>query len=220
MIKVSASILAADFARLEQDCARVLDAGADMLHIDVMDGHFVPNITFGAPVLAGLHRALPKPLYDVHLMISEPARYAADFAAAGADFITFHCEAVPDAIPETIAAIRKTGCRVGISLNPGTPLDVLTPYLDAVDLVLVMSVEPGFGGQAFIPQAVPRMAALRAACDRRGLHTLLSMDGGVNAETGGQCAAAGADWLVAGSALFRAEDPAALVRALHEGRAR
>ena len=215
MTKVAASILSADLANLQSDCTRLLDAGADLMHFDVMDGHFVPNISYGAPVLKCLHAALPEVYYDVHLMISEPARYAPDFAKAGANLITFHLEAVPDAVGETIDAIRATGCQVGISIRPGTPVEAVYPYLDAVDLVLVMSVEPGFGGQKFMPLALEKLDALRTERDRRGLHTLLEVDGGVNTETGPQCAAAGADWLVTGSALFKAKDPAAVIDTLH-----
>lgn len=215
MTKIAASILSADLADLRADCVRLLEKGTDLLHFDVMDGHFVPNISYGAPVLDCLHKALPEVYYDVHLMISDPVKYAPDFAKAGAGLITFHLEAVPDAVPETIAAIRKTGCQVGISIKPGTPVEAVYPYLDQVDLVLVMSVEPGFGGQKFMPAAVERLAALRAECQKRGLHTLLEVDGGINAETGPLCAAAGADWLVAGSSLFKAKDPDAVIRALH-----
>ena len=148
-------------------------------------------------------------------MISDPVKYAPDFAKAGANLITFHLEAVPDAVPETIAAIRAVGCQVGISIKPGTPVEAVYPYLDDLDLVLVMSVEPGFGGQKFMPSALDKLSALRAERDRRGLHTLLEVDGGVNTETGPQCAAAGADWLVTGSALFKAKDPAAVIDTLH-----
>ena len=215
MTTISPSILSADFSHLGADCRMVLGAGAQMLHYDVMDGHFVPNISFGVPVLKSLHKALPEVFYDVHLMISNPVRYAPDFAKAGANLITFHLEAVPDAVPETIAAIRAVGCQVGISIKPGTPAGAVYPYLDDLDLVLVMSVEPGFGGQKFMPSALDKLSALRAERDRRSLHTLLEVDGGVNTETGPQCAAAGADWLVTGSALFKAKDPAAVIDTLH-----
>lgn len=215
MTKVAASILSADFANLHRDCDRLLQAGVDLLHIDVMDGHFVPNISYGAPVLRCLHAALPRVYKDVHLMISDPARYAGDFAQAGADLITFHIEAVPDSVSQTIAAIRATGCQVGISFRPGTPVQAVFPYLDEVDLVLVMSVEPGFGGQKFLPATPERIAALRAECARRGSRALIEVDGGINAETGPACVQAGADWLVAGNSLFHAQDPAAVVRLLH-----
>ena len=215
MTKVAASILSADLANLQKDCTRLLDAGADLMHFDVMDGHFVPNISYGAPVLQCLHAALPDVYYDVHLMISDPARYAADFAKAGASLITFHLEAVPDTAADVIKTIHDLGCQAGISIRPGTPVEAVFPYLDSVDLVLVMSVEPGFGGQKFIPATPERIAAIRAECVRRGCQTLIEVDGGINTETGPLCAAAGVDWLVAGSSLFHAADPAAVVRALH-----
>ena len=215
MTKVAASILSADFANLHKDCTRLLEAGADVMHFDVMDGHFVPNISYGAPVLTCLHAALPDVFYDVHLMISDPARYAADFAKAGADLITFHLEAVPDTVEEVIAAIRATGCQVGISIRPGTPVEAVFPYLGVVDLILVMSVEPGFGGQKFLPATPARIAAIRAERTRLGCNTLIEVDGGINTVTGPQCIEAGVDWLVAGNSLFRAEDPAAVVRVLH-----
>ena len=215
MTKAAASILSADLANLQQDCTRLLNAGVDLLHFDVMDGHFVPNISYGAPVLKCLHAALPDVYYDVHLMISDPARYAPDFAAAGASLITFHLEAVPDTVDEVIAAIRATGCKVGISIRPGTPVEAVFPYIGAVDLILVMSVEPGFGGQSFLPSAPARIAALRAECDRRGCNPLLEVDGGVNTETAPLCIEAGVDWLVAGSSLFHAADPAAVLQVLH-----
>ena len=215
MTKVAASILSADFANLHKDCTRLLEAGADVMHFDVMDGHFVPNISYGAPVLTCLHAALPDVFYDVHLMISDPARYAADFAKAGADLITFHLEAVPDTVEEVIAAIRATGCQVGISIRPGTPVEAVFPYLGVVDLILVMSVEPGFGGQKFLPTTPARIAAIRAERTRLGCNTLIEVDGGINTVTGPQCIEAGVDWLVAGNFLFRAEDPAAVVRVLH-----
>ena len=215
MTKVAASILSADFANLHKDCTRLLEAGADVMHFDVMDGHFVPNISYGAPVLTCLHAALPDVFYDVHLMISDPARYAADFAKAGADLITFHLEAVPDTVEEVIAAIRATGCQVGISIRPGTPVEAVFPYLGVVDLILVMSVEPGFGGQKFLPTTPARIAAIRAERARLGCNTLIAVDGGINTVTGPQCIEAGVDWLVAGNSLFRAEDPAAVVRVLH-----
>lgn len=215
MTKIAASILSADFADLQRDCMRLLQVGVDLLHIDVMDGHFVPNISYGAPVLQCLHKALPDAYYDVHLMISDPARYVADFAKAGARLITFHLEAVPDTVQEVIAAIRANGCQVGISIRPGTPVEAAFPYLGVVDLILVMSVEPGFGGQKFLPGTPQRLAALDAERKRRGCTTVLEVDGGINAETGLLCVQAGADWLVAGSSLFHAADPAAVVRLLH-----
>ena len=214
MTKIAASILSADFADLAADCQRLLNQGTDLLHFDVMDGHFVPNISFGAPVLECLHKALPEVFYDVHLMISDPVRYAPDFAKAGANLITFHLEAVPDAVPETIAAIRAAGCQVGISIKPGTPAEAVYPYLDNLDLVLVMSVEPGFGGQKFMPSALEKLRWLREERARRSAHFLLEVDGGVDDATAPLCVEAGADILVAGSAVFGAADPAAAVRRL------
>ena len=215
MTKVAASILSADFANLHKDCPRLLEAGADVMHFDVMDGHFVPNISYGAPVLTCLHAALPDVFYDVHLMISDPARYAADFAKAGADLITFHLEAVPDSVEEVIAAIRATGCQVGISIRHGTPVEAVFQYLGDEDLTLEMSAEPGFVGQKFLPTSPSRIAAIRAERARLGCNTLIEVDGGINTVTGPQCIEAGVDWLVAGNSLFRAEDPAAVVRVLH-----
>ena len=213
MITLSPSILSANFACLGDHCRTVLDAGAGMLHFDVMDGHFVPNISFGIPVLASLHKALPDAYYDVHLMISDPVTYAPAFAKAGASCITFHVEAVQDA-KAAIRAIRDCGVQAGVSLKPGTPVETIYPLLPLVDMVLVMSVEPGFGGQSFQEAAVERIAALRAACRAQGVNPHISVDGGINAVTGARCAAAGADVLVAGSTVFSAADPAAAVRQL------
>ena len=213
MTQLSPSILSADFARLGDDCAAVLAAGADMLHFDVMDGHFVPNISFGLPVLRSLHKALPQALLDVHLMISEPLRYAEEFAKAGAGIITFHYEC--GQVEETIAAIKALGCRAGLSIKPGTPAEAVLPYLPALDLVLVMSVEPGFGGQKFMPMALDKLRFLREACREQGLSPWLEVDGGIDLKgSGAACVEAGANLLVAGSAVFGAADPAAAVRAL------
>ena len=213
MAILSPSILSADFCRLGDECRLVLDAGAGMLHFDVMDGHFVPNISFGVPVLASLHRGIPSAFFDVHLMISHPLAYVDAFAGAGAGLINFHLEAEDDPAA-VLDAIRAAGCKTGMTIKPGTPAEALGPWLDRLDLVLVMSVEPGFGGQKFLPSALDKLAALKAERAARGLDFLLEVDGGVNAETAPLCARAGADVLVAGSAVFAAADPAGAVRAL------
>lgn len=212
MVKLAPSILSADFSRLGADCAGVLEAGADWLHIDVMDGHFVPNITLGMPVLAGLAKAVPA-FYDVHLMISHPLRYAESFARAGADLISFHLEA-EDPVEQTVAAIRAAGCGAALAIKPATRPEDVFPYLPLLDMVLVMSVEPGFGGQKFMPAAVEKIAAIRAEAQRRGLSTDIEVDGGIDAATAPLCAAAGANVLVAGSAVFGAKDPAAAMSAI------
>lgn len=213
MAMVSPSILSADFAHLGSDCRAVLDAGAQMLHYDVMDGHFVPNISFGMPVLKSLHKALPDAFYDVHLMIDDPLNYAEPFAKAGASLITFHLECGCDTAA-TLARIKALGCKTGLSVKPHTSVQALFPYLDQLDLALVMSVEPGFGGQKFMPMALDKIRALREEIDRRGLSCLVEVDGGVDAVTGPACVEAGADVLVAGSAVFGAADPAAAVAGL------
>ena len=212
MAMISPSILSADFCRLADECRLVLEAGAQMLHFDVMDGHFVPNISFGVPVLASLHKGIPSAFFDVHLMISHPLAYVEPFAKAGADLINFHIEAEDDPAA-VLAAIRAAGRKTGMTIKPGTPVEALYPWLDRLDLVLVMSVEPGFGGQKFMPAALDKLAALKARRQEKGLAFLLEVDGGVNAETAPPCAAAGADVLVAGSAVFAAADPAAAVAA-------
>ena len=213
MTKISPSILSADFSKLGADCKPVLDAGADMLHIDVMDGHFVPNISFGVPVLKSLHKALPDAFYDVHLMISHPEQYAEAFVKAGASLLNFHIECDDD-IQETIDTIKGLGCKVGMTIKPDTPVEEIAYYIDQLDLVLVMSVEPGFGGQKFMPSALDKLRWLNAERERRGLKFMLEVDGGVDAKTAPECVAAGADVLVAGSAIYGAADPAAAVRAL------
>lgn len=213
MAIVSPSILSADFSKLGADCRMVLDAGAQMLHYDVMDGHFVPNISFGVPVLKSLHKGLPEAFYDVHLMISHPLAYAEPFIKAGATLFNFHLECEDD-IRQTLDAVKALGCKVGLTIKPGTPAEALEPYLDELDLVLVMSVEPGFGGQKFMPSALDKLRWLKAQREARGAHFLLEVDGGVDDTTAPLCVEAGADVLVAGSAVFGAQDPAAAVRRL------
>ena len=198
MTKIAASILSADFANLKHDCTRLLEAGVDLMHFDVMDGHFVPNISYGAPVLKCLKKAVPEAFYDVHLMISDPARYAQDFATAGANLINFHIEAVPNHVGQTIAAVRETGCLVGLTISPSTPPQAVFPYLDELDLVLVMGVEPGFGGQKFMEEAADRIKAARAILP----DLPIEVDGGINAQTAEIAKEAGADVFVAGSYIF------------------
>ena len=171
MTTISPSILSADFSHLGADCRVVLDAGAQMLHYDVMDGHFVPNISFGVPVLKSLHKALPDAFYDVHLMITHPQQYAGAFAKAGASLLNFHLECDDD-IQETIDAIKAQGCKVGMTIKPDTPVEELGYYLDQLDLVLVMSVEPGFGGQKYIPESTERIRTLRRMLDEKGLEQM------------------------------------------------
>ena len=212
MIKLSPSVLSADFARLGDECRTVLDAGADMIHFDVMDGHFVDNLSFGLPVLAGLRKALPDAYFDVHLMITDPIKYIYEFAEAGASCISIHVEAV-SSIRSTLAAIHACKCDSGLVVNPNTPVDCVYPYLDDLSLVLLMSVTPGHGGQEFRPETIEKIRSLRAECDRRGLSPELSVDGGIKLnETARQCVAAGATILVAGSAIFSADDKVAMVK--------
>jgi len=204
MIKLAPSILSADFARLGEQIDEAVRAGADYIHVDVMDGHFVPNITIGAPVVASIRPVTSLPL-DVHLMIEHPERYISDFVKAGADIITVHVEASPH-LHSTIRAIKELGAKAGVSLNPPTPIGAVEEFLRHVDLVLVMSVNPGFGGQSFIPETLPRIASIRKILDDRGLHAELEVDGGINADNAPDIVEAGADVLVAGNSIFRAED--------------
>jgi ribulose-phosphate 3-epimerase len=210
-IRIAPSLLSADFARLAEDVARVEAAGVEILHLDVMDGHFVPNISFGVPVIEKL-RPASKLFFDTHLMITDPLRYAESFAKAGCDHLTFHIEAVLDALP-VIEHMRSLGVSVGVSLNPSTPVSAVAAILEAVDMVLVMSVWPGFGGQKFIETSLEKVRELRGLLrpDQR-----LEIDGGIAHDTIGAAAAAGADTFVAGSAVFGHGDPARAVRDLAE----
>ena len=214
MVRLAPSVLSADFARLGSEVAAVEEAGADFIHVDVMDGHFVPNITIGPLVVEAVRKSTKLPI-DVHLMISEPDRYIAGFADAGADYITVHAEVLPH-LNRTLAAIREAGAKPGVALNPSTPLSVLDWVWEQMDMVLIMSVNPGFGGQGFIKNCISKISAARAEIDRRGLAVLIEVDGGVKVDNAASVAGAGADVLVAGSAIFGADDYRTVVNAFRE----
>lgn len=201
---VSPSILSADFSKLYEEVKDVEELGATYLHIDVMDGHFVPNITIGPTVLNSL-KGKTKMIMDVHLMITDPLKYAKEFQKAGSNIITFHYEAVQD-VKKTIEEIKKLNVMVGISIKPNTNINVLKPYLDLVDLVLVMSVEPGFGGQMFIPSAIDKIKYLKKEKEENKYHYLIEVDGGINLETAKLCKEAGCEIVVAGTSIFKATD--------------
>ena len=210
--KIAPSILSADFAQLADDIERVA-AEADLLHVDVMDGHFVPNLTIGPPVVKSLRKRTDLHL-DCHLMVDNPGELLEDFADAGADGCTVHIE-LGDPRP-LFAAMRELGLRVGLTHNPETPVEAVLPYIEEIDVLLFMSVHPGFGGQAFIPSVLDKLTAARRVVDQGGLPVELEIDGGINRETAPRAAAAGADILVAGSAIFHADDPAAAARQIRE----
>lgn len=211
-VRVAPSLLAADFGCVQQEIERIEEAGADLLHLDIMDGHFVPNLSYGIPVVEAVRRCTTMHL-DTHLMLADPAPYLKPFADAGADSLTVHLEVAPD--PRSLFdEIRRVGCRCGLAVNPKTPVDGMLPWLAHMDLALVMSVEPGFGGQSFMPEVLDKVRALRAAIDAENLPVDLEMDGGVGPANAADCRAAGARWLVAGSAVFKAPDPAAAMRAI------
>jgi len=211
-VKVAPSILSADFGRLAEEVRAIEAAGADYVHVDVMDGRFVPNITLGPIIVEAVRRATKLPV-DVHLMIVEPERYVEAFAKAGADILTVHQEVSPH-LHRTLQQIRQAGAKPSVVVNPSTPVSVLEDVLGEVEMVLVMSVNPGFGGQAFIPQAVEKIRKLRRMIDERGLKVDVEVDGGINAQTARDVVAAGANVLVAGSAVFGAKDYAAAIRAI------
>ena len=212
MVEIAPSILSADFTRLGEQIAAAERGGASIIHVDVMDGHFVPNITVGLPVVRSLARATHSPL-DTHLMISEPGRYAEQFAEAGAGMVSVHVEADPH-IHRTLASIRRKGAKAGAVINPATGLGALEEVLQFVDYVLVMSVNPGFGGQEFIPTSVEKIRRLRQMIRERNLSVRIEVDGGIDRHNIAEVAAAGAEIFVAGTAVFGHDDPAASVRGL------
>jgi len=214
MFKIAPSILAADFANLAQEIRAVEEAGADWLHIDVMDGHFVPNLTIGPPVVASLRKVTGLPL-DVHLMIEKPDNYLETFVQAGADLLTVHVETCPH-LHRTLQCIHKLGKKAGVALNPATPLNFLEPILEEVDLILIMSVNPGFGGQEFIPQTLQRIQTVGKWIKKYSLKVDLEVDGGINENTLSQVVKAGANVFVAGSAIFGKNDYKKIIRQLRE----
>jgi ribulose-phosphate 3-epimerase len=214
MKKIAPSILSADFTRLGDEIRAVEKAGADYIHIDVMDGHFVPNITIGPLIVEAARQATQLPL-DVHLMISDPNKYVEDFRKAGADIITVHVEAV-NHLHRSIQQVKSTGARAAVSLNPATPLEMIEYVLEDLDMVLLMTVNPGFGGQEFIKGMLPKIKRLKDMILSRGLNVEIEVDGGVNADTIGLVSSAGADVFVAGSAVFKSKDYAETMRILRE----
>lgn len=209
---VSPSLLSCDFANIQRDVEMLNESDADWLHIDVMDGVFVPNLTFGPPVVKAMYKHANKPL-DVHLMIVDPDRYIKAFKEAGAEFLTVHYEAC-NHLHRTVQAIKAEGMKAGVALNPHTPVTALHHIIEELDLVLIMSVNPGFGGQTFINAAVEKVAELKKLITDRGCNTLIEVDGGVNTQTGAKLVAAGADALVAGSFVFGSDDPKATIQDL------
>ncbi len=215
-IRVAPSLLSCSFEKMGEEIATVREAGADWLHFDVMDGHFVPNISVGPLGVQAARRAAPDMVLDVHLMIADPDRYIEAFADAGADILTVHVEA-PTHIHQTLERIRALGLGVGLTLNPGTPLSAIEDLLQEVDMALVMSVNPGFGGQKFIPASLERMRRLRDMIEAQGLSVLIEVDGGVTPHNAAEVRAAGAEALVAGSAVFGAKDYAEAIRGIRGG---
>ena len=209
-LRIAPSILAADFARLGEEVKAVELAGADLIHVDVMDGHFVPNITLGPAIVKAIKKSTTVPL-DLHLMIAEPDRYLEEFARAGGDLINVHVETVPD-LPKTVAHIRALGKKAAVAVRPATPMEVVLPVLADLDMVLLMTVNPGFSGQKFMDEVVPKIVALRAEIERRNLDVDIQVDGGINPTTVATVVEAGANVLVAGNAIFGQRDRGAAMR--------
>jgi ribulose-phosphate 3-epimerase len=214
MVEILPSILAADFARLGEEIAAVEQGGVSMLHVDIMDGHFVPNLTIGPPVVKAI-RSITRLILDVHLMITDPDNYAPIFIEAGADQISVHQEACPH-LDRTLRMIQSEGARAGVVLNPATPLTMVTDVLDVADYVLIMSVNPGFGGQRFIPNALKKVRTLDAWRRERGLPLPIEIDGGITLENLGDAVRAGVDWVVAGSTVFHSDSPAETIREMRQ----
>jgi ribulose-phosphate 3-epimerase len=214
MFEIAPSILSADFTRLAEEITSVKNGGAKILHVDVMDGHFVPNITIGLPVVRSIRKATDLTI-DTHLMIAEPGRYAVEFVKAGADMVSVHVEADPH-LQRTLTAVRDAGAKAGVAINPATPIEALTEALPYSDFILLMSVNPGFGGQKFIPTMLDKLRRLKEMIVLRGLSTLIEIDGGVDADNIAEIAAAGVNIAVAGSAVFSQGNPAESVAGLFE----